>query len=113
MNIFKFLITIVVAILVGIGIYVVFQQVKTGSSLNSQVRSKFNSICSDPNKVNDASNCLTQNYTITFGLNRANELVNQTGAVPTPIETAQLTAGLVECGLKCNADPQNMMRKRG
>lgn len=108
MTILKLLFTIVIVVLSGIGIYWLFNQVKTSSSLSSQAHAKFGSICSDPNKVNAAANCLSQNYTITFGLNRANELINQSGAPPTPTEATQMIAGLVECGLKCGVNPQNI-----
>lgn len=106
--ILKILFLIIISILIGIGIYWTVNQVKTGSNLNSRARTKFGSICSDPNKVNDAANCLTQNYTITFGLTRANELVSQTGTAPSPIEATQMIAGLIECGLKCGMNPRSI-----
>jgi hypothetical protein len=100
MDLLKLLLIIILSILAGVGLYWTFNQVKISSNLNSQARSRFSSTCSDPNKVNDAANCLTQNYIITFGSNRANELINQS-STPSPTEATQMLAGLVECGLKC------------
>jgi hypothetical protein len=100
MGLLKLLLIIIISVLAGVGAYWTFNQVKISSNLNSQARSTFSSTCSDPNKVNDAANCLTQNYIITFGLNRANALVNQS-STPTQTESTQMLAGLVECGLKC------------
>jgi hypothetical protein len=106
MDLLKLLIIIILSVLTGVGAYWIFNQVKTSSNLNSQARTQFSALCSDQSKINDAANCLTQNYIITFGLNRANELVNQS-STPSPTEATQMVAGLVECGLKCGAAPPN------
>lgn len=102
MDLLKLLLIIILSALAGVGGYWLFNQAKISSDINSKFRDKFSSICSNPDKVSDAANCLTQNYIITFGLTRANQLINQS-FVPNPAEVTQMSAGLVECGVKCGA----------